>query len=144
MRSRRHRVANELNTTAIHALRRARVADAESGLTPERLSLLSVLVFAGPMPMSRLAELEGVSAPAITRIVTALEAAGLVTRHGVTADRRRVEVRATPEGQRVMDEGRRRRIEVLADVLAGVGTDELAEVSRALATVRHALARRRS
>jgi DNA-binding MarR family transcriptional regulator len=144
MRGRRHRVANELNTTAIHALRRARVADAESGLTPERLSLLSVLVFAGPMPMSRLAALEGVSAPAITRIVTALEAAGLVTRHGVTEDRRRVEVRATPEGQRVMDEGRRRRIEVLADVLAGVGTDELAEVSRALATVRRALSGRRS
>jgi hypothetical protein len=39
-----------------------------------------------------------------------------------------------------MDEGRRRRIEVLADVLAGVGSDELAEVSRALATVRRALA----
>jgi DNA-binding MarR family transcriptional regulator len=144
MSRRRHRVANELNTTAIHALRRARVADAESGLTPERLSLLSVLVFAGPMPMSRLAELEGVSAPAITRIVTALEGAGLVTRHSVSEDRRRVEVRATPEGQRVMDEGRRRRIEVLADVLAGVGTEELAEVSRALATVRRALADRRS
>jgi DNA-binding MarR family transcriptional regulator len=144
MRRQRHRVANELNTTAIHALRRARVADAKSGLTPERLSLLSVLVFAGPMPMSRLAGIEGVSAPAITRIVTALEGAGLVTRGSVSEDRRRVEVRATPEGRRVMDEGRRRRIEVLAEVLAGVGSDELAELSRALATVRRALADRRS
>jgi DNA-binding MarR family transcriptional regulator len=144
LRGRRHRVANELNTTAIHALRRARVADAASGLTPERLSLLSVLVFAGPMPMSRLAALEGVSAPAITRIVTALEAAGLVIRRTASEDRRRVEVRATTKGRRVMDEGRRRRIEVLADVLAGVGTDELAELSRALATVRQALAHART
>ena len=46
--SRRRRVANELNTTAIHALRVARTTDAESGLSPERLSLLSVLVYAGP------------------------------------------------------------------------------------------------
>ena len=138
----RHRVANELNTTAIHALRRARVADAESGLTPERLSLLSVLVFAGPMPMSRLAELEGVSAPAITRIVTALEADGLVTRRGATEDRRKVEVRATAEGRRVMDDGRRRRIEVLADLLTAASTDELAVISRGLAVIRRALATR--
>lgn len=135
-------MANELNTTAIHALRRARVADAESGLTPERLSLLSVLVFAGPMPMSWLAELEGVSAPAITRIVTALEAAGLVTRRGATVDRRRVEVRATAQGRRVMDEGRRRRIEVLADLLGPASASELEEISRALAVIRRALATR--
>jgi len=68
------------------------MADAASGLTPERLSLLSVLVFAGPMPMSRLAAVEGVSAPAITRIVTALETDGLVIRRTVSEDRRRVEV----------------------------------------------------
>jgi DNA-binding MarR family transcriptional regulator len=142
MRGRRHRVANELNTTAIHALRRARVADAESGLTPERLSLLSVLVFAGPMPMSRLAALEGVSAPAITRIVTALESDGLVTRRGATEDRRRVEVRATAAGRRVMDEGRRRRIEVLADLLGAASADELAQISGALAAIRRALATR--
>jgi DNA-binding MarR family transcriptional regulator len=139
LRGRRNHVANELNTTAIHALRRARVADAASGLTPERLSLLSVLVFAGPMPMSRLAAIEGVSAPAITRIVTALETDALVTRHGVSEDRRRVEVRATAKGRQVMDEGRRRRIEVLAEVLAGTSTEELAEITRALATVRRAL-----
>jgi DNA-binding MarR family transcriptional regulator len=140
MRGRRHRVANELNTTAIHALRRARVADAESGLTPERLSLLSVLVFAGPMAMSRLAAVEGVSPPAITRIVAALETEGLVTRRRVPEDRRTVEARATPKGRRVMDEGRRRRIEVLADVLVGVSADQLAEISGALTIVRRALA----
>jgi DNA-binding MarR family transcriptional regulator len=142
MRGQRHRVANELNTTAIHALRRARVADAESGLTPERLSVLSVLVFAGPMPMSRLAAVEGVSAPAITRIVTALEAAGLVIRRGTSEDRRKVEVRATADGRRVMDEGRRRRIEVLSDLLSGASADELGQISRGLAVIRRALAAR--
>ncbi|MGZ4592620.1 MAG: MarR family winged helix-turn-helix transcriptional regulator [Actinomycetes bacterium] len=138
---RRHRVANELNTTAIHALRRARVADAESGLSPERLSLLSVLVFGGPMPMSRLAKIEGVSPPAITRTVTALEADGLVTRRPVPEDRRQVRVSATARGRRLMEAGRRRRIEVLADLLSGATAAELDQLSRALHVVRRELHR---
>jgi DNA-binding MarR family transcriptional regulator len=140
---RRHAVANELNTTAIHALRRARTVDAETGLSPERLSLLSVLVFAGPSTMSGLAAAEGVSAPAITRTVTALEAAGLVRRVVVAEDRRQVRVHATARGTRLLEQGRRRRIEVLADVLAGASRAELDELSRALAVVRRELHRPR-
>ena len=59
----RRRVANELNTTAIHALRRARVSDLDSGLSPERLSVLSVLVYAGPRTMGDLARAEQVTRP---------------------------------------------------------------------------------
>jgi DNA-binding MarR family transcriptional regulator len=136
----RHQVANELNTTAIHVLRRARVVDAETGLSPERLSLLSVLVYGGPATMSRLARAEGVSAPAITRIVTALEDDGMVTRRQSRRDRRQVEVRATARGRRVMELGRRRRIEVLGELLAGVPATELAELRRGLAAVRRELA----
>ena len=139
LRGRRHRVANELNTTAIHALRRARVADAASGLTPERLSLLSVLVFAGPMPMSRLAAIEGVSAPAITRIVTALETDGLVTRQGCprtgVASRCGRPRRAGRSWTTAVAGGSKcwRRSS------PGASAEELAEISRALATVRRAL-----
>jgi DNA-binding MarR family transcriptional regulator len=141
LRSRRHRVANELNTTAIHALRLARTVDAETGLSPERLSLLSVLVFGGPATMSQLAAVEGVSAPAITRIVTALENARLVRRQAVAEDRRRVRVHATARGTRLLEQGRRRRIEVLAALLSGASRAELDEISRALAVVRRELHR---
>ena len=136
-------MANELNTTAIHALRRARTVDAETGLSPERLSLLSVLVFAGPATMSALAAAEGVSAPAVTRTVTALEAAGLVRRAVVPEDRRQVRVQATARGRRLLEQGRRRRIEVLADALAGANRAELDELSRALGVVRRELHRPR-
>jgi DNA-binding MarR family transcriptional regulator len=139
--SRRHRAANELNSTAIHALRLARAVDAETGLSPERLSLLSVLVFGGPATMSQLAAAEGVSAPAITRIVTALEQARLVRRQVVAEDRRQVRVRATAAGSRLLEEARRRRIEVLADLLSGATRAELDEISRALAVVRRELHR---
>ncbi len=141
--ARRHAVANELNTTAIHALRRARSVDAETGLSPERLSLLSVLVFGGPATMSALAAAEGVSPPAITRIVTGLEADGLVRRLAVPADRRQVRVRATPRGTRLLEQGRRRRIEVLGEALSGATRAELDAISRALAVIRRELHRPR-
>ena len=70
-------VANRLHSAAIHLLRRARIADRDSGLSPERLSLLSVLVYAGPRTLSQLAEIEQVSRPAISRSVKALTKDGL-------------------------------------------------------------------
>ena len=135
----RRRVANELNTTAIHALRRARVSDADSGLSPERLSLLSVLVYAGPRTMGDLARAEQVTRPAITRIVDALEEAGLVSREPVATDRRVVLVTATPAGRAVLEDARRRRVETLAAVLEGMSADELERLSQALAVVRRGL-----
>jgi len=138
-RNSRNRVANALNSTAIHVLRTARTADAESGLTAERLSLLSVLVFGGPATMSALARAEQVSRPAITRTVGALEQAGLVRREEVAEDRRRSRVSATAAGRRLMEAGRRARIERLAGVLEDVRPEELAELDRALAAVRRAL-----
>lgn len=138
-RTKRHRVANALNSTAIHALRAARVDDSSTGLTPERLSLLSVLVYSGPATMSALARAEQVSPPAITRIVTALEAAGLVRREEVPHDRRQTRVIATAAGTRVLERGRQARIDRLADTLARLDPGELDQVSSALALVRRAL-----
>lgn len=136
------RVANELNSTAIHALRVARLTDAETGLSPERLSVLSVLVYGGARTMGELARAEQVTAPAITRIVAGLEAAGLVGRETVDTDRRATRVRATDAGRGVLEQARRRRIEGLAAVLRGASAEELDVVSRALAVVRRGLARR--
>jgi DNA-binding MarR family transcriptional regulator len=138
-RNSRHRVANALNTTAIHVLRTARTVDSETGLSAERLSLLSVLVFGGPATMSALARAEQVSRPAITRTVGALEKAGLVRREEVAEDRRLSRVSATASGRRLLEAGRQARIERLARVLEDVRPEELAEVDRALAVVRRAL-----
>ena len=138
-RNSRHRVANALNSTAIHVLRSARTADSVTGLTAERLSLLSVLVFGGPATMSALARAEQVSRPAITRTVGALELAGLVRREEVAEDRRQSRVTATAAGRRVLEAGRRARIERLAGVLADVPAEDLAELDRALSVVRRAV-----
>ena len=73
-------VADRLHSAAIHLLRRVRVRDAESGLTPSRLSALSVIVFAGPIRVGDLATAEQVRPPTISRLVKELETDGLVRR----------------------------------------------------------------
>ena len=91
-----HETANQLHSAAVRLLRTARAADTDLDLDGPRASLLSVLVFAGPQPVTKLAELEQVSAPAITKMVSTLESAGLAQRERSETDRRVVLVSATP------------------------------------------------
>jgi DNA-binding MarR family transcriptional regulator len=113
----RHRTANLVHSAAVRLLRAARTADAELDLDGPRASLLSVLVFAGPQPVSRLAELEQVSSPAITKSVTALESAGLARRERSAGDGRVVLVSATPAGRRLLERGRAARVRAIAALL---------------------------
>lgn len=124
-------VANQLHSIAIHVLRRARVTDKEGGLTPERLSLLSILAYSGPKSISELAAIEIVSLPAITRIVNYLEGLELVARDRKSDDGRIVRVTATKKGLQLMEEGRRRRVEHVADELSNLGHLELMVVAEA-------------
>jgi DNA-binding MarR family transcriptional regulator len=108
----------QLHSAAVRLLRFARTADVGMDLDGPRASALSVLVFAGPMPLGRLAELEQVTPPAITKTVTALEAGGLVARERSTEDRRVVLVRATPDGRALLLRGRDARVRRVAALLA--------------------------
>src|SRR3954462_9456450 len=101
--------AERLHSTAIHLLRRLRREDDASGLTAPRLSALSVIVFGGPLTLGALGAAEQVRPPQMTRLVAALEQAGLVTREPDPDDRRQVLLRATAEGRRLLEEGRARR-----------------------------------
>jgi DNA-binding MarR family transcriptional regulator len=127
----RHETANALHSAALRLLRLARTADGSMDLDGPRASLLSVLVFGGPRPVSVLAAAERVSPPAITKLVTALEAAGLVERRRSPADRRVVLVAATPAGRRLLERGRAARVRVVAGTLAGASAEELAVLGRA-------------
>jgi DNA-binding MarR family transcriptional regulator len=115
--------ADRLHSAAIHLLRRLRVRDRESGIGPAQLSALSVLVFGGPRSLGELADAEQVRPPTMSRIASGLQKAGLVKREG-TEDGRRVRLVATPKGTKVLWEGRRRRVESLANALAALGETE--------------------
>lgn len=117
-------IADRVHSLAIHLLRRLRARDRESGIGPAQLSALSVLVFGGPRSLGQLAEAEQVRPPTMSRIVAGLERAGLVRRQ-TTEDKRRVRLEATAKGVKIMQAGRKRRVETLAQAVASLPEQEL-------------------
>jgi DNA-binding MarR family transcriptional regulator len=126
-----HETANLLHSAALRLLRRVRVDDPHMDLDGPRASLLSVLVFAGPLSVTRLAEIEQVTPPAITKLVTALEEAGFASRSRSTVDRRVVVVAATAAGRRLLERGRGARVRATAKLLSGLSDRDLATLRRA-------------
>jgi DNA-binding MarR family transcriptional regulator len=126
-------VAGRLHSAAIHLLRLARTVDGESGLSPSRLSALSVLVFGGPRTVGGLAAAEGVRSPTMTQLVNGLESDGLVRRRPVLTDGRRVVVEATPAGRRALHKAQSRRLDVLVGLVGAVDDADLDLLDRAAA-----------
>jgi DNA-binding MarR family transcriptional regulator len=136
----RHQTANALHSAALRLLRRARTADAQMDLDGPRASALSVLVFGGPVPIGRLAVIEQVSPPAITKTVNALEADGLVERLPSDVDRRIVLVRATAAGRALLERGRAARVRLVADLLADISERDRRTLERAALLIAQLLA----
>src|SRR5689334_9876596 len=118
-------IADRLHSAAIHLLRRVRRVDLALGLTPARLSALSVLVFGGPKTLGELAAAEQVSAPTMTRLVAGMEREQLLRREPDPHDRRIVRVTATPRAARLMQRGRQARVRDLASLLETLTPEEI-------------------
>jgi DNA-binding MarR family transcriptional regulator len=129
-------VANGLRPTLLHLNRRLRKELAPLGITGGQASLLWAISRRARIGVRELAELEGVSPPAMTAYVDRLEAAGLVARRRSETDRRRVELELTDAGLRVLRSARRRRTAWLAARLQRLEPDELAAVEAALPALR--------
>jgi DNA-binding MarR family transcriptional regulator len=125
-------VANRLHSAAIHLLRRARRVDAESRLPAPQLSALSVIVYGGPITLGALAAAEQVRPPTMTRLVAAMEADGLVARETDKSDRRVVRIRATAKAKRIVEDGRDRRIAVMAEALETLSDADVSGIAAAL------------
>lgn len=123
--------AGQLNSGVTRTLRWLNVVDREAGLTPARLSALSVLVFGGPTTLGRLAALENVAGPTMTRIVDGLEEQGMARRVGHPEDARAVLVEVTPRGERVLRAAAKRRVATLDDALARLSASDRAALDRA-------------
>ena len=123
--------AAALNSGAIHLLRGLRAADRASGLTPARLSALSVLVFAGPTTLGRLARVEDVAGPTMTRIVDGLCKLGLAHREPHPDSARSVRISATAEGDRLMRAAALRRVDVISAALQALPAEDRKRLSAA-------------
>jgi DNA-binding MarR family transcriptional regulator len=125
-------IADRLHSAAIHLLRRVRKQDAATGEGPARLSALSVLVFAGPKTLGELAAAEQVKPPTMSRIVTGLARSRLVAITADPHDARRMRIRATAKGTRLLHKGRQLRIAYLAAHLGELAPQELAALDGAV------------
>lgn len=101
------------------------------GLSGPRASALSVIVFRGPVTMTRLAVAEQVRRPTITRLVDGLERRGLVRRMRDEVDGRVQMVEATAEGKRLLKKGRALRVERLMRQLAQLSVEDQQVLARA-------------
>jgi DNA-binding MarR family transcriptional regulator len=134
-------IADRLHSAAIHLLRRVRKQDVATGEGPARLSALSVLVFGGCKTLGELAAAEQVKPPTMSRIVAGLARSRLVTITADAHDARRMQIRATAKGARLIQKGRRLRIAYLASHLDSLPLHELAKLGEAVEILKGLLER---
>jgi DNA-binding MarR family transcriptional regulator len=137
------RTADRLHSAAIHLLRKLRREDTKTGVSAPRLSALSVVVFGGPLTLGELANAEQVRPPTMTRLVSALEAAALVTREPDLADGRLTRIHATAKGRSLLMKGRTRRVAALTAVLRVLGRQDRDVVERAVTILEGVIGRLR-
>jgi DNA-binding MarR family transcriptional regulator len=125
-------IANGLRPALLHLNRRLRRELAPLGITGGQAALLWAIRSHPGIGVRGLADVEGVSTPAMSAYVDRLEAAGLVARHRSEQDRRRVELAVTESGLRVLRSARSRRTAWLADRLRRLEPEELDRIEAAL------------
>jgi len=123
--------AGRLRLSATRLARRLR-QEADAGLTPSMLSALAVIDCHGPLTLGALADHERVAPPSITKLVTRLEADGLVVRSSDPDDGRVTRVATSAKGLALVDESRRRKTAWLAGRIATLDADQQRRLADAL------------
>jgi DNA-binding MarR family transcriptional regulator len=125
-------IADRLRPVLLQVGRELRREARDVGVSPEQVALLVAIKYKPGIGVRELAARERVSPPALSNHVDRLERDGLVSRTPDTADRRRVGLTLTDEGQRVLRRVRSRRTAWLATRLRGLSPDELEAVEAAI------------
>ena len=91
---------------------------AGEGMTRTQLAMLGTMARRRSLRIGELAEIEGLNATMVSRLVGKLEAADLITRTPDVTDRRSVVVEVTPAGARLHSRLRARRTRLFTEHLA--------------------------
>jgi DNA-binding MarR family transcriptional regulator len=122
----RSEIAAMLHEQFARLTRQLRTLELPQGMTPERLSALSVIEKRGPISVTALADTEMVRPATMSRMVTALVEEGLVKRSEDKTDGRGVLVSTTPKGRRAYLRAQEQRLQHFAEVLDSLNDDQLA------------------
>jgi len=124
-------LSSELRIAVMRLARRMRQERATDTYTMSQLSALATLERDGALTLGALAAAEKVQPPSMTRIVAALEEAGLVRRTPHPTDGRQIELAVTADGVKLLAADRKRRDAWLARRLAELNPDERATLHAA-------------
>jgi DNA-binding MarR family transcriptional regulator len=113
--------------------RRLRVAGGD--LSHGLLSALATIGKRGPIRLADLAQFELVSAPSATRLVTELEARGLVARSSDPTDGRAFLIEASATGMAAILEARSARAALVADLMGHLHANDRAALVAALPAI---------
>jgi DNA-binding MarR family transcriptional regulator len=124
-------IANRLRPALLRLARELRREVHSLGVTGGQVSLLAQIAASPDITASELAERERISAPGMSGHLGRLEAANLIERARAT-DRRRIGLRITEEGERVLRSVRKRRTAWLVEHLNGLTDGELDRIEAAI------------
>jgi DNA-binding MarR family transcriptional regulator len=135
--------SNRADVEAAERLRRAvgrlgralRLSNANRSLSPSQREVLSTIARQGPVRLSEVAAEEGLNPTMLSRIVTKLETAKLVTRTSDEIDARVVHLATTEAGQALWQEMRNERTDALLFALDKLSADERRVVLDALPVI---------
>lgn len=125
-------VAAELRPVLLRLARELRKETEQLGITARQATLLWLVRRSPGLSLAELAAQEGISPPALSGHVDRLERAGLIERVRSTEDRRRVGLRLTDDGTRLLRRVRARRTTWLTDRLGRLEPDKLAAIDEAI------------
>jgi len=132
-------VASDLRPVLLRLSRELRKETDQLGVTARQATLLWLVKRSPGLSLAELAAEEGISPPALSGHVDRMESAGLLERVRSTEDRRRVGLRLTDEGARLMRRIRTRRTTWLADRLRALEPAELGAVEAAIPALQRLL-----
>ena len=132
-------VADELRPVLLRLARELRKETEQLGVTARQATLLWLVKRSPGLSLAELAAEEGISPPALSGYVDRLERAGLLERVRSTQDRRRVGLRLTDEGTKLMRRIRARRTTWLAERLRGLEPADLEAIEAAGPALRRLL-----
>ena len=134
-------LANQLRPVLLHIIRQLRKELHSVGVTAGQVSILVALRDEPGIGIAELASIEGTSAPSISAHIDRLEAAGLVVRQRAAGDRRRIGLRLTADGARVLRAVRSRRTAWLATRLEALADGDLTALDEAIPALARIAAR---
>lgn len=125
-------VASELRPVLLRLARELRRETEQLGVTATQARLLWLVKRSPGLSLAELAAEEGISPPALSGHVDRLERVGVIERLRSSEDRRRVGLRLTADGERLLRRVRARRTTWLAGRLRALDPSDLEAIDTAL------------